>query len=227
LREQTLVIFTSDNGPAITGYHPHGSAGPLREKKGHLYEGGIRVPGIVRWPGRVEPGSVSDEPVGGVDFLPTACALAGVAPPADRALDGVNLLPLLDGRPLRRRRPLYWHFNSASSEPKVAMRQGDWKILAHLDTPPRRRTADILDEVQHAIKTAELTRFELYHLRDDIGEQHDLASRETERLETMSRTLRELYHEVREESPRWPAWQWPRYEGKRIEWPSYMKQRSK
>jgi len=83
LRDNLLVFFTSDNGPAITNRHPHGSAGPLREKKGHVYEGGIRVPGIIRWPGCTNPGTTCDEPVSGVDVLPTFCEIAGIVPPAD------------------------------------------------------------------------------------------------------------------------------------------------
>ena len=77
LRENTLVFFTSDNGPAITNIHPHGSAGPLRDKKGSVYEGGIRVPGIARWPGKTRAGVVSDEPVWGLDFLPSVCEITG------------------------------------------------------------------------------------------------------------------------------------------------------
>src|SRR5690606_10779684 len=86
LRDSTLVIFTSDNGPAITRYHPHGSTGGLRDKKGSLYEGGIRVPAIIRWPRRVKPGTVSDEPACGVDMLPTLCEITGVPIPNDRAI---------------------------------------------------------------------------------------------------------------------------------------------
>lgn len=225
LRDSTVVLFTSDNGPAVTNIHPHGSAGPLREKKGHLYEGGIRVPGLVRWPGRVRPGSVSDEPVCGVDLLPTVCAITGAAAPADRAIDGSSILPAFDGKPVERRTPLYWHFNGALSRPKVAMRVGDWKLLAHLDAPEPKRGADILAEEQRAIKTAELASFELYNLRADVGEKTDLAAREPERVRELAAVMRKLYREVRDESPSWPAWQWPRYEAARIQWPDYRGQR--
>ncbi len=118
LRGNTLVFFTSDNGPAITPMHPHGSAGPLRDKKGSMYEGGIRVPGILRWPGHTSPGTVSDEPVCGVDLLPTLCAAVGIEVPADRAIDGANFLPLLDGKPIDRKTPLYWQFNRARNARK-------------------------------------------------------------------------------------------------------------
>jgi arylsulfatase A len=216
LRDDTLVIFTSDNGPAITRWHPHGSAGPLREKKGHVYEGGIRVPGIVRWPGRIEPGTVCDEPVSGVDLLPTLCALAGAEVPGDRAVDGASILPLFEGEPLERTTPLYWQFNFARSEPKVAMRIGPWKILATLDVETPRPTADIRAEDQRKIKTARLADMELYHLGRDIGETNDLSDEEPERLAAMAEKLRALYREVQAETPVWPEWESPHLEGQRI-----------
>jgi arylsulfatase A len=227
LADNTLVFFTSDNGPAITNIHPHGSAGPLREKKGHLYEGGIRVPGLIRWPGRIRPGSVSAEPVCGVDLLPTLCALSGVAVPADRAIDGASMGLVFAGKPIERKTPLYWHFNGALSKPKVAMRIGDWKILAHLDGPEPQRGADIVAEEQKALKKAELVSFELYNLVKDPGEKTDLATVEPERLKSMATTLRKMYREVRDESPTWTAWKWPRYEAGRIKWPEYKAKKRK
>ncbi|MEW6302379.1 MAG: sulfatase [Verrucomicrobiota bacterium] len=221
LRDNTFVLFTSDNGPAVTAIHPHGSTGPLREKKGHVYEGGIRVPGIIRWPGHTKPGQVSDEPVCGVDVLPTLCAIAGIDTPKDRAIDGASLLPLFEGKPVARRTPLYWHFNWAQSKPKIALRLGDWKILAHLDRPELKPAVDIRPEDQAMLKRAELAGFELYNLRNDIGESTDRASQEPERVKEMAAVLRKMYLEVRGEMPTWPAWEWPRYEGQRIEWPSY------
>ena len=172
------VFFTSDNGPAITPMHPQGSTGPLRDKKGSLWEGGIRVPGILRWPGKTKPGSVSDEPVCGVDFLPTICAATGIQPPRDRKLDGASFLPVLEQKPVARTTPLYWHFNKAAGEPKVALRAGDWRILATLDKPPAQRTNDLTDEEERDFKAAELTGFALYNLRADIAETTDLAASE-------------------------------------------------
>ena len=221
LAQNTIVFFTSDNGPARTRIHPHGSTGGLREKKGSLYEGGIRVPGIVRWPGHVPPGSVSDEPICGVDLLPTLCEIAGIPVPSDRAVDGTSILPLIEGRPIQRKTPLYWQFNFARSKPKVAMRIGDWKIVADLTTKPLKPMADIRPEHRKALKEAELTGFELYNLRDDAGETTDLAAREPQRLQEMAAQLRELHSEVRNESPVWPEWKSPHYESKRIKWPEY------
>jgi arylsulfatase A len=225
LRQETFVFFTSDNGPAITNIHPHGSTGPLREKKGHLYEGGIRVPGIIQWPGRVKPGTESDEPVCGVDLLPTVCALTGVAAPADRVIDGASIMPVFEGKPVPRQTPLYWHFNGASSRPKVALRQGDWKILGHLDGPEQARGADIRPEEQKAIKTAGIATYELYNLREDIGEKNNLADKEPERLKQLAAELQKKYREVQAESPTWPAWTFARYEAGRIEWPPYWKKK--
>ena len=210
LRQETFVYFSSDNGPAITRAHPYGSAGPLRAKKAHLYEGGIRVPGILRWPGHVQPGSVCDEPVGVVDLLPTVCALAGVEPPQDRVLDGTSWLPLLEGKPLRRTVPLYWQLNSARSEPKVAMRVGDWKILGYIDAPTAPLAGDIRAEDQYAVKHAQLIRFELYNLKEDIGERHDLAEAEPEKLAALRKELEALYRQIQQETPTWPAWARPR-----------------
>ncbi|MFA5189974.1 MAG: sulfatase-like hydrolase/transferase [Verrucomicrobiia bacterium] len=225
LRENTFVFFTSDNGPAITPMHPHGSVGPLRDKKGSLYEGGIRVPGIVRWPGRTRSGCVSDEPVCGVDFLPTACAIAGIEPPRDRRLDGASFLPVLDGKPVARSTPLYWHFNRASCDAKVALRAGDWKILATLDKNVSLRGNDITEEDERVFKEAGLAVFSLYNLRADIGEKTDLAAKETAKLAELKALLQAKYQEVRAESPVWPAWKFTGAEGRKIEWPDYWKKR--
>jgi arylsulfatase A len=223
LRDNTFVLFTSDNGPAITSQHPYGSAGPLRDKKGSLYEGGIRVPGIVRWPGKTQPASESDEPICGVDFLPTVCEIAGLDPPRDRVLDGASFVPALSGKTIQRPTPLYWHFNRAAGAPKVALRLGDWKLLATLDKPPAPRGNDITEAEERAFKEANLAEFSLYNLRDDIGETHDLAASEPAKLAELKQLLERKYQEVRAESPTWPAWQFTNAEGKRIEWPDYIK----
>lgn len=226
LRDNTLVLFTSDNGPAITPQHPHGSAGPLRDKKGSLYEGGIREPGILRWPGKTKPGSVSDEPVCGVDFLPTVCAITGIEPPRDRTLDGASFLPVLSGGKVKRNTPLYWHFNRAAGEPKVAMRVGDWKILATLDKTPPPRGNDITEQEERDFKDAKLEKFSLYNLRDDIGETRDLAATEPAKLAELKSLLERKYLEVRTESPMWPAWKFTNAEGPRIETPDYVKKKA-
>lgn len=221
LRDDTLVWFTSDNGPARTKWHNAGSAGPLREFKGHVYEGGIRVPGLVRWPKQIEAGRESDAPICGTDFLPTVCAITGVAPPDDRTLDGESVLPLLTGGEFHRAKPLYWQFNYAQSEPKLALRDGDWKIVARLtELPKTRNTLD--DSSNHALKHAEPTGFELYNLRADLGEKNDLAAAEPAKLQELRAALEKRFHEVQAETPTWPNFVDPGYEAQRIVWPEYV-----
>ncbi|QDT94923.1 sulfatase-like hydrolase/transferase [Gimesia aquarii] len=214
LRENTLIIFTSDNGPAITRRHPHGSSGPLRDKKGATYEGGIRVPGIIQWPTQVEPGTTSDVPVSGVDILPTLCAVADIPVPDDRVLDGASILPLFKGEPIKRTKPLYWQFNRSRNEPKVAIRDGDWKLLARLDVPTPKPSGGISAQEIDDLKRAKLTGFELYYIKNDIAETTDRSESEPEILKQMKQQMQEIYKEVQAEAPRWPAWEFARYEGK-------------
>jgi arylsulfatase A len=192
LRDDTFVLFTSDNGPETlkrypTGTRSYGSPGPLRGMKLSLYEGGIRVPGLIRWPGRVKAGGTSDVPVNGTDLLPTLCAIAGLKAPADRSIDGISLVPLLEGKPLpARKHPLYWRFDGGGRDDpgpmNMALRDGDWKVLADKG----------------------LSQFELYNLREDVGEKNDLAAREPERLKQMTDALRKLNAEIEAEGPKWP-----------------------
>lgn len=180
LRDRTLVMFTSDNGPETLNRYKgsersHGSSGPFRGMKLHMYEGGFRVPGIVRWPGKVAPGRVSGEPVGVVDVLPTFCAAANVAVPADLILDGTSLLPLFEGKPLARPKPLYWRFDRAIGGPwKAALRDGPWKLLAD----------------------GALEKFALYNLETDPGETRDMANVEADRLRSLSQAMIRLDREI-------------------------------
>jgi arylsulfatase A len=221
LRKNTLVFFTSDNGPAKTGFHPNGSSGPLRDKKGFIADGGIRVPGILRWPGRTKPGTVSDTPIIGTDVLPTFCEIAGVDLPKDRPLDGASFLPLFAGEPIRRSTPMYWHFYAAGGAQNVAIRMGDWKLSAEMDAGPPQQRAGIVAADQQTIKTAGLGKMELYNLKNDIAETTDMSSSEPTRFARMAKLLRIKYREVQVESPTWPDWEFARYESDRIEWPSY------
>ena len=127
IAERTLVIFTSDNGPWLIMGNQGGSAGLLRDGKGSTWDGGMRVPGIAWWPGRIQP-AVSHEVVTALDVFPTALALAGVAPPSDRIIDGVDLSGLLlKGEPLSSRPFFYYR-----GDKLMACRVGDWK--AHFAT---------------------------------------------------------------------------------------------
>tara|TARA_A100001037_G_scaffold51067_1_gene43119 strand:- start:181 stop:1509 length:1329 start_codon:yes stop_codon:yes gene_type:complete len=146
---KTLVFFTSDNGPHSEGNHRHeffDANGPLRGFKRDLYEGGIRVPAIARWPGVIEAGRTSDEPLAFWDFLPTACDLA--EQPVEIETDGISFGPLLRGDAQRGHDYLFWKFGE-----KQAVRQNDWK----------------------AVKPGRDEAWELYHLGSDLGETLDLA----------------------------------------------------
>jgi arylsulfatase A len=186
--DNTFTLFTSDNGPIEPG-----SAGPLRGGKGTLWEGGIRLPGIVRWPGHIPPGSIIDTPIGGLDLLPTFCAIAGIATPTDRALDGENIAPILEGRAARRTKPLFWW--RAANE--AALREGDWKIKAAAEPATR------FPSRMAWFKGAALKKFELYNLREDPAEQRDLAPTQPEVLARLSAQVVGLYSEMQREAPDW------------------------
>jgi arylsulfatase A-like enzyme len=172
LAERTLVIFTSDNGPHQEGGHQvdfFDSNGPLRGRKRDLYEGGIRVPTIAWWPGRVPAGTVSEHLSGFQDYLPTFCELAGTPPPA--TLDGISLLPTLLGKPesQRRHEDLYFEFYEAGG--KQAVVTDRWKAvrLNWIDRPAG--------------------PLELYDLRADLEEQHDVAAHHPQVVKVMERHL--------------------------------------
>lgn len=183
LAQNTLVIFTSDNGPEGDGIKTpgRGSTGGLRGRKRSVYEGGIRVPGMVRWPGKTQPGSTSEVPVIGSDFFVTAVNAAGAALPKDRVLDGGDCLAALSGRPVERARPMYWRCVIAPEQFKTAMRIGDWKIIA--------------DE--------QLTKFELYNVQNDRQEKNELSRAEPARFDEMQAALRQLNTEIEAEGPDW------------------------
>ncbi len=176
LTEQTLVIYSSDNG-GVGGYQAAGipKAGgitdnaPLRGGKGMLYEGGVRVPYIFAWKGHIQPGTVCHEPILSVDLYPTLLELAGARPPADHPLDGTSYLNLLQsgGQGKLARDAIYWHFpgylgagaDGWRTTPAGAIRVGDYKLLEFFEDG----------------------HVELYNLRDDLGQKHDLAKSQPEK----------------------------------------------
>ena len=190
LRENTFVIFTSDNGPERSGKgnlkkpqsqqnRTWGSTGGLRGRKRDSHEGGIRVPGIVRWPGKVKPGTVSDVPIIGSDIFTTVLEIAGADVPTDRTIDGVNLLPACEGRAVERPVPLFWRTHIAPPNSHAAMRIGDWKIVAN----------------------ETLTKFQLYEISKDWKEENDLASAMPEKLAQMKATFLKVWEGVEKEGP--------------------------
>jgi arylsulfatase A len=178
LADSTIVFFSSDNGPEGDGDKGpgRGLTGGLRGRKRSMYEGGHRVPGLVRWPGNIQPGTESGVPAIGSDFFPTMLAAVGLEPPAGRKLDGMNLMPVLSGGAAERHVPLSWRWGG-----KVAYREGDWKI--------------VVDE--------SLQKPELYDLAADRHEATNLATREPDRLAAMMARLRAYTAEVEAEGPDW------------------------
>jgi arylsulfatase A-like enzyme len=175
VREQTLVVFTSDNGCGM--YTDSCSNGPLLGGKVTFFEGGVRVPFLASWPGTLRAGQVLGQPVSTLDVLPTALALTHAEPPADRELDGESLAPLLrgEGRGPSPDRALFWR-NGAS----WAMRRGPWKLIAYDGEAPF-----------------------LFDLAADVGEGRNLAPSEPARVAELTRLYQEWNaHNV---APRWPT----------------------
>ena len=181
LADNTLVVFFSDNG----GYGPATSMAPLRGSKGMLYEGGIREPMIVRWPGHVKPGSRCEVPVIGIDFYPTFLEAAGAPKPTNYTLDGESLLPLLTQTGSLKRDAIFWHFPAYlqayrtvtgpfRTTPAGAVRQGDFKLIEFFED----------------------RRLELYNTRDDIGETNNLASKLPEKTKQLHQLLRDWRRSV-------------------------------
>ncbi len=188
LGDETIVIFTSDNGPVTSDWRNwweinlYGSTGGFRGRKGDLYEGGIRVPALIRWPDRVAPGTVSDAPVSGYDLLPTLAAIVGSSLPDDRPYDGEDVSALLYGGTFQRRRPLYWEFPDFNGF-RYALRKGDWKLMA--------------DET--------LTEVRLYNLAVDRFEVQDFAGRRPDLLESMLVELKAVRDEVARDPVKGPG----------------------
>ena len=189
LDERTLIFFFSDNGGPTTAGGINGSRNtPLRGSKGETLEGGIRVPFVIRWKGRLAEGKTDARPIMQIDVMPTALAAAGVKPSPDRRLDGVNLIPFLTGE--RAGPPhdaLYWR-----SGWSMAIRKADWKLVKVSARGTQTDSAVVSD----------LTGAALYNLREDIGEATDLAGKYPDKVRELGADWTEWTKELA--MPRWP-----------------------
>lgn len=170
LAENTLVIFTSDNGGLSTSEGSPTSNAPLRAGKGWLYEGGIRTAGIIRWPRRIPRGQECDLPVISPDYFSTILDATDTALPSEVPIDGISLLPFLSNSTVRPERPLFWHYphyGNQGGAPGAAMLDGQWKLIEWFEEP----------------------RKQLFNLETDPAEQHDLAAAEPARVTTMTQQL--------------------------------------
>ncbi len=195
IEEQTVVIFYSDNG----GYGPATDMAPLKGYKGTYYEGGIRVPLLIKWPGVVKAGSRSSIPVTGVDIYPTLCEIAAAQLPEQQILDGLSLVPLLQGKPHEtlQNRPLFWHFPAYlqsyggannnleqrdplfRSRPCSIVRLGNWKLHEYFEDGG----------------------LELYNLKDDIGESNNLAQKKPVKSKQLHQLLKDWRKKIKAPVP--------------------------
>jgi len=176
LTEQTILIFTGDNG----GESRVTSNSPLRAGKSTLYEGGIRVPLIVRYPKLIPAGVVCKTPTSNIDFYPTLCELVGAKPDSNQHIDGASILPLLaNPRAKLQRDTLYWHYPLAKphflgGRSAGAVRKGDWKLIEFFETGER----------------------ELYNLAEDMAEKNNLADKKPERVAELQQLLKKWREDV-------------------------------
>jgi arylsulfatase A-like enzyme len=181
--ENTVVIFMSDNGGLSTVPREAPTSNlPLRAGKGWLYEGGIREPMIIKWPGVVKKGSVCSEPVTSTDFYPTMLEMAGLPLRPRQHVDGVSLIPLLKNNGKMNRKAIYWHYphyHGSGNRPSGAVRAGDYKL----------------------IEWYEDKSIELYNLKKDIGEQHDLSKKMPEKAEKLRRMLHRWQRQMNAKMP--------------------------
>ena len=211
LDKNTLILFTSDNGPE----HPvnleesrgewdedtrdqcAGTPGPFRGMKRYPYEGGHRVPGLVRWRGMIPAGIVSDELFNGTDVLPILCNLAGVQVPQDRAIDGINSYNAFLNKPVERIKPVLWTFPTHEDTyfrmPHMSLRDGDYTLLGWL--PEKAGDQKLVEWM----KSSEPMKFALYDLNKDPGQQNDLLKGMPEIAKKMIKEMDVQWLEVRDE----------------------------
>ncbi|HEC42969.1 MAG TPA: arylsulfatase [Bacteroides sp.] len=204
LKENTIVIFTSDNGPApwSKGYfeRSYGETGGLKGRKRYLWEGGIRVPCLIRWPATIPAGQINDVPVSNVDFLPTLAGICGIDIPVDLHIDGSDISSLLTGKEFDRELPLNWHFYGPFDGPNSVLRSGDWIITASWNGGMYSRGRFTRSWISE-IKSAELTDFKLYNIREEISQETDLKNEYPEVYKRLKQELILIHHDVREDSP--------------------------
>lgn len=224
LKNNTLVVFTSDNGPeypvtlAESGGEwedpirdkTFGTPGDLRGMKRYPYEGGHRVPGLARWPGHIPAGTVSDKLFNGTDFLPTIANLAGISIPSDRTIDGTEAFNAFLNKEYEREHPPMWFFPVNYSHipgmASMSMRFGEYVLIGHL-TPERDRQADGHFSSAKGgvdwIKTAVPARFELYNLEEDVEQEINLEDEEFDILMELIPIMQQRWLDIRDEGPWW------------------------
>jgi len=184
LQDETVIVFTSDNGGLSTLYRRNAPTAnvPLRAGKGWCYEGGIRIPLIIRAPDITQAGTSSDVPVISMDFFPTLLALAGIPLLPAQHVDGIDLTQVLKGKGKLLRKTLYWHFphyHGSAWTPGSAIRIGDWKLIEFYDRE----------------------KVELYHIGKDVGESIDLSAKKPGKVRTLRKKLQQQLAQVDAQFP--------------------------
>ena len=213
LGEDTIVMFTSDNGSLHDA-----SNGGFRGQKSMVFEGGIREPAVIRWPGRIKAGAVCDATLNFVDMVPTICSIMGIPFPKDRTIDGVDFSPALFGESWSRDKPLLWYFyrSIAGSGQRVqgvtqqmpagAFRKGDWVLLGYLRHSEMPSTHAMVASDMDFIRESTWDRFELYNLRTDIAQERNVANENRDLVDRLSREMTAVHRDMIAEAP---YWEWP------------------
>lgn len=213
-KEDNVVILTSDNGPETPVTFQEsggqwkdpirdmcfGTPGPWRGMKRYVYEGGHRVPGIVRWSGVVPAGSISTQLVNGTDWMPTICKTLGIEVPSDRTIDGVDIRAALNNTPVKRPIPASWTFPvhlDAKHTPGMSMRDGNYALLGWFESP---------EKVQNRsawVHSAKLVSFKLYDITADRSQANPLNERRPKEFERLKKQMIELWVGIQKDAPDW------------------------
>lgn len=212
--DHSIVIFTSDNGPEtpvtveesgnqwedpIRDYC-FGTPGPWRGMKRYVYEGGHRVPGIVRWKGTINPGTISSQLINGTDWLPTLCKATGITPPTDRTIDGTDITPSLQGKKTTRQTPACWIFPAhydTSSLPGISMRDSNHTIVGWFSPKTKKQGTS------EWVKSAKIERFALYNLSKDNSQTNQLNKHFPAVTKRMTKQLNTLWADIQKDAPDW------------------------
>lgn len=189
IAENTLVIFTSDNGPWLIKKNDSGSAGPLRGGKGSTWEGGMRVPTIAWWPGKIAPGTTADAVSGTIDLLPTAVSLAGGTLPPEPVIDGRDISPILLGKSKESPRGVQYYFMGFKLQ---AVREGPWKLAL----VPQNESMGF-----PVSSDAQINQPRLYNLDDDIGETTNVAAKNPDVVAKLSALAEKMSSEIGGDKP--------------------------
>ena len=179
-----------------------GSPGPLRGMKRFTYEGGHRVPGIIRWPGNAPVGVTSDVLINGTDILPTICSMLNIEIPSDRTIDGENMLEAFRGGDQLRRNPVVWSAPVHEYEfvPPMILREGDYLLVGFFN---KKESGQLWMDW---IKTSKPESYALYNLKEDIAQQNNIADKKPELVKELSAKMDQMWLDLQADSPVWPNW---------------------